>query len=122
MRRTTEFWGRASKVYLAYKVAQVRAMGLKAGGMSPEDLKEKFWQPHHTWAGKEFYNMAVDLRGFYLKVGPLCARAKPLWTPGWAGKSFHRREGGYWQYVSQGGGPLCANPGSVCGDWPGRKF
>jgi hypothetical protein len=24
--------------------------------------------PHHTWAGAELYRIAVDLRGFYLKV------------------------------------------------------
>lgn len=26
------------------------------------------WTPHHTWAGAELFRIAVDLRGFYLKV------------------------------------------------------
>ena len=26
------------------------------------------WVPHHTWAGQELFRIAVDLRGFYLKV------------------------------------------------------
>ena len=38
------------------------------------------WTPHHTWAGAELFRIAVDLRGFYLKVSPrvLTARVK-LW-------------------------------------------
>jgi hypothetical protein len=35
-----------------------------------EKLRDDFWAPHHTWAGNQFYSMAIDLRGFYLKVGP----------------------------------------------------
>lgn len=66
--RTTVFWSRASKVYLTYKVAQVKAWGLKQRGLSTEEIREKIWLPQHEWAGREFYSMAVDLRGFYLKV------------------------------------------------------
>ena len=27
------------------------------------------WTPHHAWAGKAIFDLAVDLRGFYLKTG-----------------------------------------------------
>ena len=37
-------------------------------GWDDARLKEEHWRPHHDWAGREFYAMAVDLRGFYLKV------------------------------------------------------
>ncbi|KAK9908263.1 hypothetical protein WJX75_005060 [Coccomyxa subellipsoidea] len=72
-RRTAEFWRRASGVYMAYKGAQVRAAYLKRRGWDAQQLKEEHWQPHHSWAGKEFYSMAVDLRGFYLKLGQFFA-------------------------------------------------
>ena len=37
-------------------------------GWDDARLKEEHWRPHHDWAGREFHAMAVDLRGFYLKV------------------------------------------------------
>jgi hypothetical protein len=96
--RNAEFWQRASGVYLAYKGAQIKAAYLKARGWDAAQLREKHWLPHHSWcvdahsscslacihwtgarrsasaacaerrAGREFHSMAVDLRGFYLKV------------------------------------------------------
>lgn len=31
-------------------------------------MRDDFWSHHHAWAGEQFYSMAIDLRGFYLKV------------------------------------------------------
>ena len=93
--RIADFWRRGSAVYLGYKGAQVqgrlrrlahscrgearslsncsvqvRAAFLRKGrGWDAERLRTDFWAHHHTWAGQQFYDMAVDLRGFYLKVG-----------------------------------------------------
>ncbi|BDA44687.1 probable AarF domain-containing protein kinase 1 [Coccomyxa sp. Obi] len=58
---------------MAYKGAQLKASYLKARGWNDVKLKEEHWRPHHSWAGKEFYSMAVDLRGFYLKLGQFFA-------------------------------------------------
>lgn len=66
--RTTEFWRRATGIYLSYKGAQVRAAVLRARGLSSEEIKERLWTPHHCWAGDQMYSLAVDLRGFYLKA------------------------------------------------------
>ena len=46
----------------------MRASALRLRGWDDARLKEEHWRPHHDWAGREFYAMAVDLRGFYLKV------------------------------------------------------
>lgn len=84
--RTAEFWRRASGIYLGYKGAQVRAAVLEARGLSSAEIDERLWTPHHAWAGDQMYSLAVDLRGFYLKVfqffgargdlvpAPICAR------------------------------------------------
>jgi len=66
--RTFTFWRRAAGVYGAYKARQVQAAVLKRAGWSADRLKEELWGPHHEWAGAELYDMAVTLRGFYLKV------------------------------------------------------
>jgi hypothetical protein len=95
--RTFEFWRRASGVYVSYKgaqvsvclmgvnivkqsrrssavrdvrrdLSQVKARALRMRGWDDARLKEEHWRPHHDWAGREFYAMAIDLRGFYLKV------------------------------------------------------
>ena len=66
--RTTQFWRRATGIYLSYKAAQVKAQVLKAQGWDAEKLKQRHWQPHHAWAGEEMYSLCVDMRGFYLKV------------------------------------------------------
>ena len=80
--RTADFWRRATGIYLAYKGRQAqeaaltsRARALLApllpGGSRPWDkerLEEELWKPHHEWAGKEMYELAVSVRGFYLKV------------------------------------------------------
>ncbi len=63
--RTAVFWRRASRIYFGYKAAQVRAA---IRGHPGQAVKDEFWQKHHAWAGAEMYSLAVDLRGFYLKV------------------------------------------------------
>lgn len=67
--RTTQFWRRATGIYLSYKGAQAKAQALKLRGWDTEKLKEVHWKPHHAWAGEEMYSLCVDMRGFYLKVG-----------------------------------------------------
>lgn len=88
--RTTQFWRRATGIYLCYKTAQLKAQVLKSQGWDAEKLKQRHWQPHHAWAGEEMYSLCVDMRGFYLKVGqflgargdfmplPICQRLSRL--------------------------------------------
>jgi hypothetical protein len=66
--RTTQFWRRATGIYLSYKGAQAKAQALRLRGWNTEKLKEVHWKPHHAWAGEEMYSLCVDMRGFYLKV------------------------------------------------------
>ena len=66
--RTTQFWRRATGIYLSYKGAQVKARALRLRGWDTDKLKELHWKPHHAWAGEEMYSLCVDMRGFYLKV------------------------------------------------------
>lgn len=65
---------------------QVRAAYLKKFKKWDADrLRDEFWEPHHTWAGHQFYTMAIDLRGFYLKVctyGNFLSEARIIVTPG----------------------------------------
>ena len=49
---------------------QVRASAARATD-SAEEVESRVWVPHHTWAGQELFRIAVDLRGFYLKVRAL---------------------------------------------------
>ena len=37
---------------------QVNAWRLSKQGWSPEDLRDRHWAPHHTWAGQEFYQVS----------------------------------------------------------------
>jgi hypothetical protein len=32
-------------------------------------LLQALWDSQHTWAGEQMYDLAISLRGFYLKVG-----------------------------------------------------
>lgn len=67
--RTASFWSRVSLIYAAYKLTQLRASAASSWiYWSDEDIERKIWQPQHEWAGKQMYLIAVDLRGFYLKV------------------------------------------------------
>lgn len=67
--RTATFWGRASLIYAAYKVTQLRAnLAISLISWSEEEVERRIWEPQHEWAGKQMYLIAVDLRGFYLKV------------------------------------------------------
>ncbi len=70
--RTAAFWRRASRIYFGYKSAQARAAFL---GHPGQTAKDNFWHKHHAWAGAEMYSLAVDLRGFYLKVSHEVAAA-----------------------------------------------
>lgn len=52
-----------------YDSCKVRAAYLKrVRKWDADQMRDDFWQHHHTWAGEQFYSMAIDLRGFYLKV------------------------------------------------------
>lgn len=77
IQRTTEFWGRATKIYAAYKITQLKATVLKLQGKSKDEIKQILWHSQHQWAGQQMYDLAVTLRGFYLKVR---VRAM-LWQP-----------------------------------------
>lgn len=66
--RTAQFWGRASSIYLGYKLAQLQELGLRAVGWDDEKLKEEHWNRQHARAADDMYSMCVDLRGFFLKV------------------------------------------------------
>ncbi|KAK9834339.1 hypothetical protein WJX81_008600 [Elliptochloris bilobata] len=73
--RAASFWARAAYIYFAYKTTQVRASAARATA-SAKEVEARVWTPHHTWAGQELFRIAIDLRGFYLKVGQfLGARA-----------------------------------------------
>ena len=52
-------------------MAQLRATVLRAAGHSEIQLKENLWRHQHEWAGENMYKLAVDMRGFYLKVNSL---------------------------------------------------
>jgi hypothetical protein len=66
--RTIEFYGRVTKIYGSYKVTQLRALAMRLQGASPQQIKEQLWDQQHTWAGQKMYELAISLRGFYLKV------------------------------------------------------
>ena len=72
--RTADFWRRATGIYAAYKGKQVQDAALRVAGWSEDRLKDELWEPHHAWAGKQMYDLAVSARGFYLKV-----RGKGWW-------------------------------------------
>lgn len=67
--RTADFWRRATGIYATYKVKQMQDAALRLAGWSEDRLKDELWEPHHAWAGKQMYDLAVSVRGFYLKVG-----------------------------------------------------
>eukprot|EP01025_Chloroclados_australasicus_P041555 TRINITY_DN4403_c1_g1_i2.p1 TRINITY_DN4403_c1_g1~~TRINITY_DN4403_c1_g1_i2.p1 ORF type:complete len:589 (-),score=89.91 TRINITY_DN4403_c1_g1_i2:316-2082(-) len=67
--RSLDFWRRAAGIYLTYKGTQLKALAASWSGVDNDTLEAEIWEPHHVWAGQEMYNLAVDLRGFYLKVG-----------------------------------------------------
>lgn len=47
------------KVLAGVQAQQVNAWRLSKQGWSEEDLRDKHWGPHHTWAGQEFYQARV---------------------------------------------------------------
>lgn len=82
IRRTTEFWLRASSIYLGYKATQVKALALQAGGWPAERVEKEVWGDQHEHAARQMYSLCVDLRGFYLKVRQR-REAIPLQGGGW---------------------------------------
>jgi hypothetical protein len=65
--RTVEFWTRATSIYLSYKLCQLNTLAMKTAGCSQQRVQEH-WDQHHDRAAQRMYHLAVDLRGFYLKV------------------------------------------------------
>lgn len=112
--RTADFWRRATGIYVAYKGKQAQEAALLSGSRvgasllrlpllpekvkeriaeasrpwDDERLKEELWRPHHEWAGREMYDLAVSVRGFYLKV------SRREWLREREGKRGRGREGG----------------------------
>ncbi|CAL8461942.1 g1473 [Coccomyxa elongata] len=68
IKRTTEFWSRATNIYVSYKLTQLRAYAAHFR-MTEAEIEADIWLPHNQWAGEELYSMCIELRGFYLKVG-----------------------------------------------------
>lgn len=67
--RTADFWGRATRIYASYKTTQLRALALRTlGGKTEDEVKAELWVGQHEYAGDQMYELAVSLRGFYLKV------------------------------------------------------
>lgn len=48
--------------------------------VAPAGLLQALWDSQHTWAGEQMYDLAISLRGFYLKV-----RGSSWWEI-WEGK------------------------------------
>ena len=67
--RSARFWSRASSIYLSYKATQLRALAAAAAGWDAGRRQAEIWDPQHEYAGRKMYELCVDLRGFYLKVG-----------------------------------------------------
>lgn len=66
--RAADFWRRATSIYTSYKWTQLRSVAMSLAGASREEVEERLWVHQHEHAGAEMYNLAVSLRGFYLKV------------------------------------------------------
>ena len=94
--RTADFWRRATGIYAAYKGKQVQDAGLRLAGWSEERLTEELWNPHHEWAGRQMYELAVSVRGFYLKV-------RESHEGEWKGAGVGAREGGRRRGGERGG-------------------
>ena len=67
--RTTEFWLRASSIYLGYKGTQIKALAAQVAGWGRDKINEEIWDPQQERAASQMYSLCVDLRGFYLKSG-----------------------------------------------------
>uniref|UniRef100_A0A383WA42 LysM domain-containing protein n=1 Tax=Tetradesmus obliquus TaxID=3088 RepID=A0A383WA42_TETOB len=67
--RSTEFFGRVAVIYGAYKATQLKAAVMRLQGSSAEPRVKALWDSQHTWAGEQMYDLAISLRGFYLKAG-----------------------------------------------------
>ena len=67
--RTTEFWLRASSIYLGYKTTQVKALAAHVAGWGTDRINAEVWDRQQERAASQMYALCVDLRGFYLKAG-----------------------------------------------------
>jgi predicted unusual protein kinase regulating ubiquinone biosynthesis (AarF/ABC1/UbiB family) len=67
--RTTEFWTRASSIYLGYKGTQLRALAARLAGWPTVKIQESVWDTQQERAAQQMYDLCVELRGFYLKAG-----------------------------------------------------
>lgn len=67
--RTSEFWLRASSIYLSYKGTQLRALAAQVAGWNTDKINSDIWDPQQNHAAEKMYSLCVDLRGFYLKAG-----------------------------------------------------
>ncbi len=70
--RTLGFWSRVTGIYASYKLTQLQAALQRMQGTSAQVIKDTIWTPRHETAGRQIYQMCVDLRGFYLKVRFVC--------------------------------------------------
>jgi hypothetical protein len=66
--RSFEFWGRAGAIYAGYKIAQAKASWLRLRGYSEDYINETHWLSQSDTAGREIYELCVDMRGFFIKV------------------------------------------------------
>lgn len=81
--RTMEFWRRAGGIYVGYKVQQARMAVLDRMRKSHprgSELHLEDWERHHRRAGADMYQLCVDLRGFYVKVGQFLG-SRPDFVP-----------------------------------------
>eukprot|EP00892_Ulva_mutabilis_P003004 jgi/Ulvmu1/12704/UM095_0008.1 len=67
--RSLDFWRRAGGIYMGYKLAQSQAQILRWTGMTEQQVQEEHWEPHNDRSGRLMYDLCIDLRGFFLKVG-----------------------------------------------------
>lgn len=81
--RTLEFWRRAGGIYLGYKVQQARMAvldGMRKSQPRAQELHLEDWERHHRRAGADMYQLCIDLRGFYVKVGQFLG-SRPDFVP-----------------------------------------
>eukprot|EP00976_Prorocentrum_cordatum_P079372 1183522-Prorocentrum_minimum.AAC.2 len=67
--RSVNFWRRAITIYTGYKVTQTRTKLLELQGPHNKQRVEDMWKYRHKRAGKEMFDLCIDLQGFYIKAG-----------------------------------------------------
>ncbi|CAM9732518.1 unnamed protein product [Chrysoparadoxa australica] len=66
--RALQFWGRAGRIYVSYKLLELRC-AITLNGPSHERKRERLWAELHELNSERMLNLCLDLRGFYLKAG-----------------------------------------------------